>query len=90
MFFPSHAAAGAKRSRPSKVRLTVGRAYRLSQTEYLLETAIRLAPQAPFSGDAFALLEEFVASGYTGSAGTHVPPDVQRHLDELERLIDAS
>ena len=68
----------------------IGRAYRLSQTEYLLETAIRLAPQAPFSGDAFALLEEFVASGYTGSAGTHVPPDVQRHLDELERLIDAS
>jgi tetratricopeptide (TPR) repeat protein len=68
----------------------IGRAYRLSQTEYLLETSIRLAPRAPFSGDAFALLEEFVASGYTGSGGTHVPPDVERHLDELERLIDAS
>ncbi|UCE85847.1 MAG: hypothetical protein JSU66_16205 [Deltaproteobacteria bacterium] len=66
----------------------IGRAYRLSQTEYLLETSIRLAPRAPFADEAFALLEEFVASGYTGSAGTNVPPHVQRHLDELAQLIE--
>ena len=35
------------------------------------------------------LLEEFLVFGYTGSAGTHVPPDERRLLNELRALIDA-
>jgi hypothetical protein len=68
----------------------IGRSYRFSQTEHLLATSIRLAPRAPFARDALALLEEFVASGYTGSAGENVPPEVRRQLEELERLVGDS
>src|SRR5262249_37707079 len=57
----------------------VGRSAWLSQTEFLLERAIRLAPQKPFARDAYELLAEFEASSYGGAAGPHagIPPDVQ-------------
>ena len=61
-----------------------------SQTEPLLETAIRIGPGEAYAPDALALLEEFVVAGYTGSAGTHVPPDERRRLDELADLIEAA
>ncbi len=66
----------------------IGRSFWLSQTEDFLETAIRLDPGQPWAADAYALLEEFVVSGYTGSSGEHVPPDVRQRLDELRRLIE--
>jgi hypothetical protein len=62
----------------------------LSQTEFFLETAIRLAPHAPFAEDAYALLEEFLVSGYSGSSGEHVPPEEKRRLEELRAMIEAS
>jgi tetratricopeptide (TPR) repeat protein len=67
-----------------------GRSLWLSQTEDFLETAIRLDPGRPWAPDAYDLLAEFVASGYSGSAGEHVPEDVQQRLDELHRLIETS
>ena len=67
----------------------VGRSFWLSQTEHYLETAIRVAPEQPYADDAYALLEEFVVSGYTGSAGGAVPEDVRARLDELRALIEA-
>jgi tetratricopeptide (TPR) repeat protein len=68
----------------------VGRSFWLSQTEPYLEAAIRLAPDQPLAEKAYALLEEFVVGGYTGSSGEHVPADVKAWLAELERLIARS
>ncbi len=68
----------------------IGRSLWLSQTEDLLETAIRLDPGDPRAERAYALLEEFVVSGHTGSSGVHVPDDVRARLDELRTLIDRS
>ena len=66
----------------------IGRSFWLSQTEFFLEQAIRLAPQKPFARDAYALLEEFEVSGYSGSQGGDVPKDVRERLAELKALID--
>jgi tetratricopeptide (TPR) repeat protein len=65
----------------------IGRSLWVSQTEFFLETAIRMGPKQRYADDAFALLEEFLVSGYTGSSGTHVPPDVVQRLEELDELI---
>jgi tetratricopeptide (TPR) repeat protein len=64
----------------------IGRSFWLSQTEPYLEAAIRLAPGQPIAKQAYALLEDFVVGGYTGSSGEHVPADVQTWLAELKRL----
>jgi hypothetical protein len=64
----------------------VGRSYWLSETESYLEAAIRLAPGQPVAKKAYALLEDFVVGGYTGSSGENVPADVQTWLAELKRL----
>lgn len=68
----------------------IGRSFWLSQTEFFLETSIRLAPDEPFAEEAYALLEEFTVLGYTGSAGSRVPTDVRERLKELRELIDRS
>src|SRR5690606_748058 len=48
----------------------------INRSEFYLESAIRLAPSEPFALKAYALLEENVLFGYTGSSGTHIPEDV--------------
>jgi tetratricopeptide (TPR) repeat protein len=65
----------------------IGRSFWVSQTEFFLETAIRMGPKQRYADAAFALLEEFLVSGYTGSAGTHVPPDVVQKLEKLDELM---
>jgi hypothetical protein len=65
----------------------IGRSYWLSQTEFYLETAVRMAPKASFAKKAYALLEEQAVMEYSGSSGTNIPDDVQRMLDELKELI---
>jgi hypothetical protein len=65
----------------------IGRSFWLSQTEFYLEQAILLAPERAFANDAYELLEEFLVSGYTGSAASEVPPDVRARLDELKQRI---
>ena len=71
------------------VESRVGRTFWLSQTEFYLERAIRLAPQKPFASDAYRLLAEFETSGYGGAAGAGgaVPPEVEARLEELRTLI---
>src|SRR5262245_42157027 len=65
----------------------IGRSFWLSQTEFFLEQAIRLAPQKPFASDALELLEEFLVSG-AGSAQGHGPsPEQRTRLDELRALV---
>jgi len=65
----------------------IGRSFWLSQTEFYLEQAILLAPQSAFANDAFDLLEEFLISGYTGSEGADVPPELRARLDDLKQRI---
>lgn len=67
----------------------IGRAFWLSQTEHFLEAAIRTDPGGPHAEPAYRLLEEFVASGYTGSGGSHLPAEIERQLAELRALITA-
>jgi mono/diheme cytochrome c family protein len=72
------------------IETRIGRSYWLSQAEAYLETAIRLAPGEEIASDAYDKLEQFLVAGYTGSSGTHVPPDIEAKLDQLRRIADAT
>ena len=45
-------------------------------------------PDGPWAEPSWNRLEEFLVSGYTGSAGGDVPADVRARLQELRTLID--
>lgn len=62
----------------------------ISETEFLLETAIRLAPTSIYGKKAFAFLEEYLIVGYSGSSGLHLPSDVKRRLDDLRHITQGS
>lgn len=68
----------------------IGRSAHHAQTEFYLVTAIRMDPSSDTAEKAYGLLEEIVVSGFSGSSGVNVPPDMQGLLDELRRLIDTS
>ena len=56
--------------------------------EVHLEAAIRLAPDAPFAEDAYAVLEEYIIIGWGGASSTDLPADEWTKLRELRQLID--
>ncbi len=66
----------------------IGRAYWVSQADFFLETAIRMAPKQPFAEQAYALLEEETILEWSGSSGIHLPANVEQRLSELRELID--
>jgi hypothetical protein len=66
----------------------VSPSYWRSQTDVLLERAIRTSPRSVYGRMALSFLEEYTISGYTGSSGVNVPPDVQARLDELRSLVE--
>lgn len=68
----------------------ISRSFWISETEFFLESAIRLDPKSPLAEKAYVFLEEYTIAGYTGSLGLDLPPDVRAHLEELRRLIDGS
>jgi hypothetical protein len=70
------------------VEATLSRTSWTSETEFYLETAIRQDPQSEFARDAYMLLEEYLILGYTGSAGVHLPEEVEDYLRELQNLIE--
>jgi len=63
--------------------------YWRSQTDVLLERSIRTSPQSVYGRMAFSFLEEYTISGYTGSSGVNIPPEVQQRLDELRSLVES-
>jgi len=65
------------------IETRIGRSFWLSQAEAFLETAIRTAPGTRVAEQAYAVLEDFLIAGFSGSGGTDVPPDVAAKLDEL-------
>jgi hypothetical protein len=62
--------------------------YFVSESDFYLETAIRLAPGDPIGQAAFDLLEEETVLGWTGSSGSCMPEEVRRNLDALRELVD--
>jgi hypothetical protein len=62
--------------------------YWVPQSEFHLEAAVRLAPQADFAEDAYALLEENLIVGYGGASSEELPTDAWMLLEELRKLID--
>jgi len=63
-------------------------AFWVPQAEFHFEAAIRTQPQGPFAVDAYALLEESILVGYSGSSGLHLPVDVWSTLEELRLLVE--
>jgi hypothetical protein len=98
---PRFAAAAAGKGGPETAELAeayvllgtiearVGRALWPWQAESLLETAIRLQPRTPLAQRAYALLDEFVTAGYSGTGGTQIPEDERAKLEELRVLSGA-
>jgi hypothetical protein len=58
--------------------------YWISETSFLLENAIRNAPQSSFARQSYAFLEQFTLDGYAGST---LPEHVQANLNELRTMI---
>ena len=71
------------------VEFQIGRDFWVAQGEMFLETAIRLAPDSPIALDAYALLEQEILLGYTGSSGLHLPDDERERLERLRALLGA-
>jgi hypothetical protein len=65
----------------------IGPNFWISQAEFYLETAVRMAPHSEVGREAYALLEEETLAGYTGSGGLQLPDDVEAHLRELRELL---
>ena len=66
----------------------VSRSYWVSETEYLLEKAIRLAPKSQVAKDALAYLEDYRRSLSGATPFPPVPPDTLANLDELRKLTE--
>ena len=65
----------------------VGGSYWISEADFYLETAIRLAPSDPIAERAFALYEEEAILGWTGSSGNNMPAEVRSRIEELRALV---
>ena len=61
--------------------------YWLSEAEDFLESSVRASPASVHARHAYAILESVYTLGFTGSAGTHLPEDVERKLEELRQLV---
>ncbi|MDH3215992.1 MAG: hypothetical protein OEN01_06825 [Candidatus Krumholzibacteria bacterium] len=66
----------------------ISRSYWLSETEFLLEKAIRRAPGSEVAKKAYAFLDEYTRSGYRVTPARAVSPERQANLDELRQLIE--
>jgi hypothetical protein len=68
----------------------ISRTLWMSETEFFLEAAIRLAPQSVPARKAYAFLEQYVMVRHMGSSGLHLPADIQARLAALRRLLNGS
>ena len=69
----------------ARCEMGISRLSWLSEVEHFLESAILACPGTPEAQQAFATLEEYVLTAYSGSAGLDVPPDVESKLETLWR-----
>jgi hypothetical protein len=61
--------------------------YLVSEADFYLETAIRMAPKDLIGQEAYRLLEEETVLGWSGSGGSHIPPAVEENLATLRALV---
>ena len=64
----------------------ISHSYWISETDYLLEKSIRMAPKTQVARDALAYLEDYTRSGHDTQAARAVPPGLQTNIDELRKL----
>jgi len=67
----------------------IGRNYWVTAAPFMLETAIRLAPDEPFADEALALLEREMLMSYEGSDFEQLPAEDAQLLLELKQLVQA-
>jgi hypothetical protein len=65
----------------------VGGSYWVSESDFYLETAIRLAPRDPIAQQALALYEEEVILGGTGSSGNNMPAEARSRIEQSRSLV---
>lgn len=67
--------------------LVIGSVQMAGDSGFYFEEAIRLSPKAEFAKKAFALYEEGVLFGYSGSGGIKLPAEEKTKLDALRALV---
>jgi hypothetical protein len=60
----------------------------LSEMDYFLESAVRVAPHTESALNAYNMLEQQYVIGYSGSSGLNLPSDVVELLQDLRQLIE--
>jgi hypothetical protein len=66
----------------------ITRSYWISETDFLLEQAIRTAPKSPVAKQAFDFLAEYTISGHLDTSAREVSPDLKANMEELRALIE--
>lgn len=66
----------------------VAHSYWISETDYLLEKAIRMAPKSDFAKQALVFLEDYASSAYKVTPARAVPPESQTNIEELRKLTE--
>ncbi len=66
----------------------ITRSYWISETDYLLEQAIRSNPKTAVAKQAYAFLREHSISAHQESSAREVPPEFRANLEELRKLIE--
>lgn len=61
--------------------------YFFTLSDLYLKDCVRLYPKTSFAKKCYALYEENIQFGYSGSGGTDVPPDEKRELARMRALL---
>jgi hypothetical protein len=61
--------------------------YFFSISDLYLKDCIKLYPESPFAKKCYELYEKNINFGFTGSAGTDIPPDEKLELTRLRKLL---
>jgi hypothetical protein len=61
--------------------------YFFTLSDLYLKDCVRLYPKTAFAKKCYALYEENIQFGYSGSGGTDIPPDEKRELARMRALL---
>lgn len=60
----------------------------ISLHENYYESCVRQAPHTKWGGLCYKKLSNLIIEGYSGSSGTHIPPDINMKLQNLKKVIE--
>jgi mono/diheme cytochrome c family protein len=66
----------------------ITRSYWISETDFLMEQAIRANPKSTVAKKAYAFLREHSITAHQESSAREVPPELRANLEELRKLIE--